>query len=134
PDGIRAAVETARHALVERSGARVTVVLSALAIDSESQRRAMGRVAAELADAIVLTTERWAPFEPGERLPTGLEEGARGSSGVACDVVLERRDAIDLAIRGAARGDAVLVLGRGAQDEPPFDGQGRGAPLHDRIE
>jgi len=134
PAGIRAAVETARHALVERLGARVTVVLSALAIDAESQRRTMGRVAAELADALVLTTERWAPSEPGDRLPAGLEEGAAGSSGVACDVVLERRDAIDLAIRGAASGDVVLVLGRGAQNEPLFDGRGHAEPFDDRIE
>ena len=134
PDGIRAAVETARHTLAERPGARVTVVLSALAIDAEPQRRAMGRVAAELADALVLTTERWAPFEPHDRLPTGLEEGARESPGVDCDVVLERRAAIDRAIRASAPGDVVLVLGRGAQDELLFDGPGDPQPFDDRIE
>jgi UDP-N-acetylmuramoyl-L-alanyl-D-glutamate--2,6-diaminopimelate ligase len=112
----------------------VTVVLSALAIDAEPQRRAMGRVAAELADAVVLTTERWGPFEPRDRLPTGLEEGAHESSSGTCDIVLERRAAIDHAIRGAAPGDVVLVLGRGAQDEPLFDGHGQPHPFDDRIE
>ncbi len=134
PAGVGAALETARHTLAGRPGARVTVVLSALAIDTEPQRRAMGRVAGELADALVLTTERWAPFEPRDRLPTGLEEGARGSSSVDCDVVLERREAIDHAIRGAAPGDVVLVLGRGAQDELLFDGRGHSHPFDDRIE
>jgi UDP-N-acetylmuramyl tripeptide synthase len=63
-----------------------------------------------------------------------LEEGARESSGGSCDVVLERRAAIDRAIRAAAPGDLVLVLGRGAQDEPLFDGQGQPHPFDDRIE
>jgi UDP-N-acetylmuramoyl-L-alanyl-D-glutamate--2,6-diaminopimelate ligase len=94
----------------------------------------MGHVAAELADTLVLTTERWAPFEPRDRLPTGLEEGARESSGGDCEVVLERRDAIDQAIGSAAPGDVVLVLGRGAQDELLFDGQGHPRPFDDRIE
>jgi UDP-N-acetylmuramoyl-L-alanyl-D-glutamate--2,6-diaminopimelate ligase len=134
PGGIRAALQTARHTLTQRPGARMTVVLSALAIDAEPQRRAMGRAAAELADALVLTTERWAPFEPRDRLPMGLEEGAREPSGTHCDVVLERRDAIDHAIRSAAPGDVVLVLGRGAQAELLFDGHGHPHPFDDRIE
>jgi UDP-N-acetylmuramoyl-L-alanyl-D-glutamate--2,6-diaminopimelate ligase len=134
PAGVRVALETARGAAAERPRARVIAVLSGLAIDTEPQRRAMGEAAAGLADTLLLTTERWAPFEPGDRLPTGLEAGARGVPGVDCRVRLERGEAIAEAIRGAGPGDVVLILGRGAQDEPLFDGAGEPRPFDDRVE
>jgi UDP-N-acetylmuramoyl-L-alanyl-D-glutamate--2,6-diaminopimelate ligase len=132
PAGVRVALETARGAVAEH--ARVIAVLSALAIDTEPQRRAMGEAAAGLADTLLLTTERWSPFERGDRLPTGLEAGARVVSGVDCRVRLERGEAIAEAIRGAGPGDVVLILGRGAQDEPLFDGAGEARPFDDRVE
>jgi len=131
PDGIRAALRTAREIVARRGQGRVAAVLSALPFTGPAQRHAMGVAAAKLADRLILTTERWSPDAPSGP-PAGLVEGAEAVPGARFDVVPGRHRAIESALRGAAPGDAVMILGRGEQEDELFE-LGRHGPFDDRA-
>ena len=75
-----------------------------------SKRPLMGRVACEYADHVVLTSDNPRGEDPDsilEEIRQGIIEGTR------CDVMCDRREAIHHALSTAARGDVVLVAGKG---------------------
>jgi UDP-N-acetylmuramoyl-L-alanyl-D-glutamate--2,6-diaminopimelate ligase len=133
PDGMRRVLETARALVDARGGgAHLRVVCSAPRIRNEHQRRMMGRVAASLADHLVLTTERWPGTDAAIQLPEGLEEAARERARGACEAVLDRSDAIECAVRAARPGDVVMILGRGNLSGALLDRHGHRRPFDDR--
>jgi UDP-N-acetylmuramoyl-L-alanyl-D-glutamate--2,6-diaminopimelate ligase len=135
PDGIRSSLETARGVIADRPGARVHAVVSAVAqITDVPQRLAMGRAARELSDHLILTTERWSLEESSTVPPEGLAEGAREGPGGQCEVVGDRRAALELALQSAAPGDVVMILGRGARADRIFDASDRPHQFDDRVE
>jgi UDP-N-acetylmuramoyl-L-alanyl-D-glutamate--2,6-diaminopimelate ligase len=77
------------------------------------KRAAMGRVAASLADALVVTDDNPRSEDPA-RIVAAILEGVARREHVT--VEHERAAAIGAALRGATAGDVVLVAGKGHED------------------
>lgn len=113
PDGLAAVLGSLREVL--SAGARLIVVFGCGGDRDTAKRAAMGRVAGELADIAILTTDNPRSEEPAEiasQVLAGLTEGATGS-GSQFHVELDRRSAITLALGLAGAGDVVIVAGKG---------------------
>ncbi len=133
PDGLRRTLEAGRALIAARgSSARLRVVCSAPRIRNEHQRQMMGQIAASMADHLILTTERWPETDAAATLPAGFEAGARVRPIGCCDVVLDRSDAIEHALRAARPGDLVMILGRGSLSGVLLDRSGQPRPFDDR--
>ena len=132
PDGLRQALASAR-AVSDTSGGALRVVCSALGFHGADQARAMGAIAAERADHLVLTTQRWRVDEPFGELRPGLLAGAQSVRGAVPEVRGDRADAIGAALRAACPGDVVMVLERGALTGPLYDADDRAVPFDDRA-
>jgi UDP-N-acetylmuramoyl-L-alanyl-D-glutamate--2,6-diaminopimelate ligase len=83
----------------------------------------MGRVAAELADRAIVTSDNPRGEEPAA-IVAEVVSGALGP----LEIELDRRSAIELALTDARAGDIVVIAGRGAEPEQelasgkiPFD-------------
>jgi UDP-N-acetylmuramoyl-L-alanyl-D-glutamate--2,6-diaminopimelate ligase len=93
----------------------------------------MGRVAAELADLVVITDDN-----PRDEVPSDIRAtvvaGAKAVAGPATSVVEigDRREAIEHAVGWARDGDVVLVAGKGHEAGQTSRGQTR--PFDDRGE
>ncbi len=135
PDGLGRILEAGRGLLAgRRPGARLRAVCSAPRIRDEDQRRMMGRVAASLADHVILTNERWPETDAATELPSGFQEATRDGANGRCEIVLDRSDAIEHALRSASTGDVVMILGRGDLAGELLDRDGRRRPFDDREE
>lgn len=93
-------------------GARLHAALGVLGSPEPRQRRAVGRVAAELCDRLVLTSGSFRSKPPLGAMEEMLA-GARGVAGADLAVVPRRRAAIAAAAAGTSSRDAVCVIGRG---------------------
>ena len=92
----------------------------------------MGRLMAELADHLILTTSG---FRGTPALPA-LEQqlaGARMVAGASPEVVLDRRDAIRRGLHRARAHDVVVIPGRGAWGEMRPDPRGVAIRFDDRA-
>jgi UDP-N-acetylmuramoyl-L-alanyl-D-glutamate--2,6-diaminopimelate ligase len=135
--GLEAALGVAREvASRERNGGtggergRVICVFGAAGDRDGAKRPLMGQVAASLSDVAIITTDDAYSEDPekiarevGDGVGTGVE------SGTACEVILDRREAIHRALDCARPGDVVLVAGKGherVQHLPEGD-----VPFHD---
>ena len=130
PDGIREALRAARS-LSRGTRGRLIALACALWIVVPEQRYAMGREAALGCDHLVLSADRVDVAEPADRLPPGLEEGAREAGAASVEVAVDRRAAIGAAISAARPGDVVAILGRGPRLHT-IDAAGRAVRLDDR--
>jgi UDP-N-acetylmuramoyl-L-alanyl-D-glutamate--2,6-diaminopimelate ligase len=78
----------------------------------------MGRVAGTLSDVAVLTSDN-----PRSEDPVGIilqiEDGLR-SADASYEIEVDRRRAIERAMASAARGDTVLIAGKGHEDYQIF--------------
>jgi UDP-N-acetylmuramoyl-L-alanyl-D-glutamate--2,6-diaminopimelate ligase len=117
---------------LRRPDGRLGVVFGAGGDRDPGKRAEMGRVAAELADLVVVTDDNPRSEDPAairREILTGAAE-----AGTNADVVEvgDRRAAIDHAVAWAAPGDVVLIAGKGHET-----GQTRGGQTHpfdDRVE
>jgi UDP-N-acetylmuramoyl-L-alanyl-D-glutamate--2,6-diaminopimelate ligase len=119
PDSLSNVLGAAR----ELGEGRLTVVFGAGGDRDRSKRPAMGRVAAELADRAILTSDNPRSEDP-EAIAAEVAAGALGE----LEPELDRRTAIERALGDAAPGDVVVIAGRGAEPEQelasgkvPFD-------------
>ncbi|MDI6893124.1 MAG: UDP-N-acetylmuramoyl-L-alanyl-D-glutamate--2,6-diaminopimelate ligase [Bacillota bacterium] len=107
PDGLRNVLETAR----EITPGRVIAVFGCGGDRDRGKRPIMGRIARELADVTVITSDN--PRSEDPRAIIGeIEEGVR-APGYRYLLEPDRRRAISLALAEAAPGDLVLVAGKG---------------------
>src|ERR671935_249468 len=121
PDSLENALRAAR----DLAPGRVLCVFGCGGDRDREKRPLMGRIAAELADVPILTTDN-----PRSEDPLAIiDEVRRGTPG-ELEVEPDRRAAIARAIEAAREGDVVLVAGRGA--EPAQEVQGRMLPFDDR--
>lgn len=124
PAGLLEALRAARG----RKPERLILVFGCKGADGDTvKRHLMGRIAAQGADMVWLTTD-----DPYEEDPERIaEEVARGLQGIGhFRIVLDRQQAIAEAIQSAEPGDTVLVAGRGHEvRQPTPEGQ---RPLDDR--
>lgn len=112
---------------------RVILVFGCGGDRDRGKRPAMGKVAAALSDAVIITSDNPRSEEPLEiirQIEKGLEEGLSLSKGRAkgYEIIPDRREAIERALSLAGRGDGVIVAGKGHEVEQiigekrlPFD-------------
>jgi UDP-N-acetylmuramoyl-L-alanyl-D-glutamate--2,6-diaminopimelate ligase len=107
PDGLRRSLQVAR----ERTPGRVIVVLGCGGNRDREKRPVMGRLAAELADVAIFTTDNPRNEDPSEIIQEMLEGAGDRRTQVA--VVLDREEALGWAVDSARAGDLVLAVGKG---------------------
>ncbi len=110
PDSLENVLRTAR----ELGPGRLTVVFGAGGDRDREKRPLMGRVAATLADRVIVTTDN-----PRSEDPRAIaEQVAEGR----LEIVVDRRAAIEQALAEAADGDVVVIAGKGADTEMEIAG------------
>ena len=103
PDGLRAAIE----ALRPHTRDRLIVVFGAGGDRDKGKRPEMGKVAAELGDAVIVTDDNPRSEDPAA-IRADVLAGAAGAREIG-----DRRAAILAAIEDAGEGDVVLIAGKG---------------------
>jgi UDP-N-acetylmuramoyl-L-alanyl-D-glutamate--2,6-diaminopimelate ligase len=126
PDALGRALRTARQ-LVAGEGGRVACVFGCGGGRDAEKRPIMGRVAAELADLVVVTSDNPRHEDPAA-IAAAVEAGA---AACAADVrrELDRAEAIASAVRWARPADLVLVAGKGHERRQEV--RGRALPFDD---
>lgn len=125
PDSIRSVLRAVRPL----SAGRLIVVFGCGGDRDRLKRPAMGAAAAAIADLTVITTDNPRSEDPLSIIAE-IETGARESGGEAV-VEPDRRAAIRLALGEAARGDVVVIAGKG--HEPYQELGDRTIPFDDRA-
>ena len=110
--------------------ARLAVVFGAGGNRDPGKREPMGRVAAELADLVVVTDDNPRDEEPAA-IRAAIVAGAADRTAQVVEIG-DRREAIDYAVAWAQPGDVVLVAGKG--HEPGQTARGVTRPFDDRDE
>jgi UDP-N-acetylmuramoyl-L-alanyl-D-glutamate--2,6-diaminopimelate ligase len=105
PDSLENVLRAAR----ELGPGRLTVVFGAGGDRDREKRPLMGRVAATLADRAIVTTDN-----PRSEDPLAIAQEVAAGGG---EIVVDRREAIELALAGARDGDVVVIAGKGADTE-----------------
>ncbi len=126
PDGLRRALEAAR----DLAAGRVVVVFGCGGDRDRSKRPVMGRIACELADRVIVTSDNPRSEEPMaiiREILAGLPEGGARDR---VEVDPDRRAAIHRAVALARPGDVVLIAGKG--HEPYQEIAGVRHPFDDR--
>jgi UDP-N-acetylmuramoyl-L-alanyl-D-glutamate--2,6-diaminopimelate ligase len=114
--------EALRQALVtlrEVTTGRLLLVFGCGGSRDTGKRPAMGRVAAELADFTFITSDNPRKESPAQ-IAAQIEAGYHAVRPEAYRVELDRRRAIDAAIRHAQPGDVVLIAGKGHETYQEF--------------
>jgi len=130
------ALERSLKALVGETSGRIIVVFGCGGDRDRGKRPIMGRIAATLADAAVLTSDNPRSEDPDailEEIERGIgarkarrsaaELAARGTGGYLVEA--DRLLAIETAIAIAAPGDVVLIAGKGHEDYQETAGRKR---------
>ena len=126
PGALRAVLETLRV----QSDGRLAVVFGAGGNRDPGKREPMGRVAAELADLVVITDDNPRDEEPAA-IRAAIMAGAKTGPAQVVEIG-DRREAIDHAVAWAKPGDVVLIAGKGHEAGQTSHGQTR--PFDDRDE
>jgi UDP-N-acetylmuramoyl-L-alanyl-D-glutamate--2,6-diaminopimelate ligase len=124
------ALKAVLHTLREQGDGRLAVVFGAGGNRDPGKREPMGRVAAELADLVVVTDDNPRDEDPAAIRAT-IMAGAAGARAKVIEIG-DRREAIDHAVAWARPGDVVLVAGKG--HEPGQTARGVTRPFDDRVE
>jgi UDP-N-acetylmuramoyl-L-alanyl-D-glutamate--2,6-diaminopimelate ligase len=136
-----AALDAALRSVREVVGdGRVAVVFGCGGDRDAGKRPIMGKVAGELADLVIATSDNPRSEDP-EAILAAIEEGLKASGNRGYRLVPDRREAIRLAVDTAGPGWAVLVAGKGHESEQiigdrklPFsDIEEIGAALEERF-
>jgi UDP-N-acetylmuramoyl-L-alanyl-D-glutamate--2,6-diaminopimelate ligase len=117
PDGLENVLTSARAL----EPGRLIVVFGCGGDRDRTKRPIMGRLAAELADTVVVTSDNPRSEEPGaiiREIVTGIEAAPRRRAQIIEEP--DRRLAIEQAIHLAAPGDLVLIAGKGHENYQIF--------------
>lgn len=112
PDGL----ENILQATKDFVKGRVITVFGAGGDRDRTKRPIMGRIAAEYSDMVIITSDNPRTEEP-EKILLDIKEGVRD---VEYSMVVDRREAINLAIGMAKSGDVILIAGKGHEDYQIF--------------
>jgi UDP-N-acetylmuramoyl-L-alanyl-D-glutamate--2,6-diaminopimelate ligase len=124
PDSLENVLRAARR-LTE---GRLISVFGAGGDRDRDKRPKMGRAGAELSDLAVITSDNPRSEDP-ETIVAEVAGGAEGASDV--EIVVDRREAIALALGRAEPGDTVVIAGKGHEQGQEFEA-GRKIPFDDR--
>jgi UDP-N-acetylmuramoyl-L-alanyl-D-glutamate--2,6-diaminopimelate ligase len=122
PDSLETVLSAARG-LTEN---RVIVVFGAGGDRDRGKRPAMGKVAAELADVAIVTSDN-----PRSEDPLAIIQDVLQGAGLDVEIDPDRRTAIERAVRLADAGDVVVIAGKG--HELGQDVAGVVHPFDDRV-
>jgi UDP-N-acetylmuramoyl-L-alanyl-D-glutamate--2,6-diaminopimelate ligase len=128
PGALRAVLQTLR----EQTGGRLAVVFGAGGNRDPGKRAPMGRIAAELADLVVVTDDNPRDEDPSAIRAAILAGAREAGDGPLIIEIGDRRDAIGYAVGWARTGDVVLIAGKG--HETGQTGGGHTRPFDDRDE
>jgi UDP-N-acetylmuramoyl-L-alanyl-D-glutamate--2,6-diaminopimelate ligase len=121
PDSLGAALRSARAL----GDGRLIAVFGAGGDRDRGKRPAMGRVAAELADVVIVTSDN-----PRSEQPLAIIQDVLQGAGLDVEIDPDRRSAIARAVSLAEAGDVVVVAGKG--HEQGQDAGGVVSPFDDR--
>jgi UDP-N-acetylmuramoyl-L-alanyl-D-glutamate--2,6-diaminopimelate ligase len=127
PGALEAVLTTLR-----RTDSRLAVVFGAGGDRDAGKRASMGRIAAELADLVVVTDDNPRTEDPASIRREILAGATQAHSAAEVVEVGDRREAIRHAVGWAREGDVVLVTGKGHETGQSAGGQIR--PFDDRVE
>jgi len=134
PDGLENVLQAARSF----AGGRTLVVFGCGGDRDRTKRPVMGRIAAQLADVAIVTSDNPRSEEPTaiiEEILTGIRDPGSGirnqPSKAQIEVEPDRRKAISRAIELVRPGDVVLIAGKG--HEPYQEIHGVKHPFDDRV-
>ena len=100
----------------EISPARIILVFGCGGDRDKTKRPKMGRIAGELADFTIVTSDN-----PRSEDPQAIvDQVVKGFSKSVYKVILDREEAIREALRSANKGDIVLIAGKGHEDYQIF--------------
>ncbi len=122
------ALENVLRAARPLTEGRLIVVFGAGGDRDRDKRPRMGKIAAELSDLAIVTSDNPRSERPEaiiEEILAGIEDRE------AVAVEADRRAAIGLALREAGAGDTVMIAGKGHEQGQEFEG-GRKIPFDDR--
>jgi UDP-N-acetylmuramoyl-L-alanyl-D-glutamate--2,6-diaminopimelate ligase len=108
-DALRNLITLARELA---ASARVITVFGCGGDRDRTKRPKMGRVAGELSDAVIVTSDNPRSEDPSTIANEALA-GVRASGNADVQVILDRAEAIQLAIDEARTNDIVLIAGKG---------------------
>ena len=108
PDALGAAIDALRPHVADESGGRLIIVFGAGGDRDQGKRQPMGRVAAELADVVIVTDDN-----PRGEDPAAIRAAVLEGAGSKAREIGDRRAAIAAAIAEARRDDIVLIAGKG---------------------
>ncbi len=129
PEALRVALATLRDVLPPRHG--LTVVFGCGGDRDKAKRAAMGRIAAQGANKIVLTSDN-PRNEPPHAIIADIAEGIDERYAARVHVEVDRREAIRYALANARHGDIVLIAGKGHEAEQIIGDERR--PFSDAAE
>lgn len=128
PDALEKVLTTIRQ--VRAGSGRVITVVGCGGDRDKAKRPVMARVAAELSDRTVLTSDNPRSEDP-EAILRDMQEGVPPAKRAAVLTVTDRREAIRAACQLAGRGDIVLVAGKGHEKYQEIGG--RRLPFDDKA-
>ena len=108
PDGVENVLRTAAQIVT----GKIICVFGCGGDRDHSKRPLMGKIVAELADVIIVTSDNPRTEDP-EKI---LDDIERGIGSKTHERIADRRAAIFRAVELASSGDAVLILGKGHED------------------
>ena len=112
PDGVENVLNTARHIVKNR----IITVFGCGGDRDKTKRPIMGRLAAELSDIVIATSDNPRTENPKEILAE-IEVGIKEKIGDKIyECIEDRRHAIFRAVEIAERGDIILILGKGHEN------------------
>ncbi len=115
PDGVENVLRAAR-ALRPR---RLLVVLGCGGDRDRTKRPIMGRLAATLADQVILTSDNPRSEDP-QAILSDIEAGIPADAAARVEKEVDRRRAIERAVALAGTGDLVVIAGKGHEDYQIF--------------
>src|SRR5207244_2657120 len=121
PDSLENVLRAAR----EITTGRLHVVFGAGGDRDRTKRPLMGKVAAALADRVIVTSDN-----PRSEDPEAIVDQIMDGAGPDAERDVDRRHAIRRAIETAAAGDVVVIAGKGHEQGQEFEG-GRKEPFDD---
>ena len=112
PDGVENVIETARQIVKNR----VITVFGCGGDRDKTKRPIMGRLAAELSDVVIVTSDNPRTENPIDIL-SDIEVGVKEKIGSKMhECIADRRSAIFRAVEIAEHGDIILILGKGHEN------------------
>jgi UDP-N-acetylmuramoyl-L-alanyl-D-glutamate--2,6-diaminopimelate ligase len=113
PDALENCLNTIHDILPKDSQAKIITVFGAGGDRDKTKRPLMGKIAGDLSDIAIVTSDNPRTENPGQI----LDDVMRGITQHA-SVLREpdRRTAIERAVKAASRGDVILIAGKGHED------------------